>query len=61
MRWATQEHRHPYVRKNALLTIQTVYKHNEALMPDAPELVLNYMSNVQRTPRRRTHLGPSPS
>jgi len=42
-----QEHRHPYVRKNAVLTILTVYKYNENLMPDAPELIQNYLSTVR--------------
>ncbi|KAF9422277.1 coatomer subunit beta [Podila epigama] len=33
------EHRHSYVRKNAIFAIYTVYKHFDYLVPDAPELI----------------------
>ncbi|KAL7752220.1 coatomer subunit beta [Sorochytrium milnesiophthora] len=39
------EHRHPYVRKNAVLAIFSIYKYNDILIPDAPELVSNYLAN----------------
>ncbi|KAF9384089.1 coatomer subunit beta, partial [Podila verticillata] len=36
---ACLEHRHSYVRKNAIFAIYTVYKHFDYLVPDAPELI----------------------
>lgn len=36
---ANLEHRHSYVRKNAVLTVYTVYKAHPDLIPDGPELV----------------------
>ncbi|KAK0566272.1 coatomer subunit beta [Tilletia horrida] len=38
------EHRHSYVRKNAVFCIYTVFKHNEALMVDAPELIETFLA-----------------
>ena len=35
------------MRKNAVLASLTIYKHNEALIPDAPELIQNYLGNVR--------------
>ncbi|TPX35212.1 hypothetical protein SmJEL517_g02342 [Synchytrium microbalum] len=32
------EHRHAYVRKNALLAVYSIYKNHDFLIPDAPEL-----------------------
>lgn len=40
------EHRHSYVRKNAVLTVHTIYQHNEALIPDAPELIQTFIAAV---------------
>ena len=37
------EHRHSYVRKNAVFAIASIYQHSEALMPDAPELIQNFL------------------
>ncbi|KAK5114853.1 hypothetical protein LTR62_002010 [Meristemomyces frigidus] len=37
------EHRHSYVRKNAVFAIASIYQHSEALMPDAPELLQNFL------------------
>lgn len=37
------EHRHAYVRKNAVFAIASIYQHLEALIPDAPELLLNFL------------------
>jgi coatomer subunit beta len=37
------EHRHSYVRKNAVFAIASIYQYNESLMPDAPELILNFL------------------
>jgi len=33
------EHRHAYVRKNAVFAVASIYQHSEALIPDAPELI----------------------
>lgn len=33
------EHRHSYVRKNAVFAISCIYAHSESLIPDAPELI----------------------
>ncbi|KAJ3082287.1 Coatomer, beta subunit [Rhizoclosmatium globosum] len=40
---ACLEHRHSYVRKNAILAIYSMYKNFEHLIPDAPELIYNYI------------------
>lgn len=37
------EHRHSYVRRNAVLAIFTIYRNFEFLIPDAPELISNYL------------------
>ncbi|KAJ9663745.1 coatomer subunit beta [Coniosporium apollinis] len=37
------EHRHAYVRKNAVFAIASIYQHMEALIPDAPELIQNFL------------------
>ncbi|KAG9519878.1 Coatomer, beta subunit [Aureobasidium sp. EXF-12298] len=39
------EHRHSYVRKNAVFAIASIYQHNEALMPDAPELLQAFLES----------------
>jgi coatomer subunit beta len=39
------EHRHSYVRKNAVFAIASIYQHNEALMPDAPELIQAFLES----------------
>ncbi|KAK1071953.1 coatomer subunit beta [Friedmanniomyces endolithicus] len=36
---ACLEHRHSYVRKNAVFAVASIYQHSEHLMPDAPELL----------------------
>ncbi len=38
------EHRHSYVRRNAVLAIFKIYVNFEFLIPDAPELVLDFLS-----------------
>ncbi|KAI8831069.1 adaptin N terminal region-domain-containing protein [Chytriomyces cf. hyalinus JEL632] len=40
---ACLEHRHSYVRKNAILAIYSIFKNFEHLIPDAPELIHNYI------------------
>lgn len=37
------EHRHAYVRKNAVFAVSSIYHHSEALIPDAPELLQNFL------------------
>uniref|UniRef100_A0A0N4UD90 Adaptin_N domain-containing protein n=1 Tax=Dracunculus medinensis TaxID=318479 RepID=A0A0N4UD90_DRAME len=41
------EHRHSYVRRNAVLAIFTIYRNFEDLIPDAPELISNVLNNEQ--------------
>uniref|UniRef100_A0A0K8RFJ7 Coatomer subunit beta n=1 Tax=Ixodes ricinus TaxID=34613 RepID=A0A0K8RFJ7_IXORI len=40
---ACLEHRHSYVRRNAVLAIFTIYKSFDFLIPDAPELMSNFL------------------
>ncbi|KAG8438436.1 hypothetical protein GDO86_008931 [Hymenochirus boettgeri] len=42
---ACLEHRHSYVRRNAVLAIYTIYRNFEHLIPDAPELIHNFLVN----------------
>jgi len=42
---ACLEHRHSYVRKNAVYAIAAIYQHNEALMPDAPEMLQAFLES----------------
>ncbi|KAF2461095.1 adaptin N terminal region-domain-containing protein [Lineolata rhizophorae] len=37
------EHRHAYVRKNAVFAIASIYSHLESLIPDAPDLIQNFL------------------
>ncbi|KAI9881047.1 MAG: coatomer subunit beta [Pleopsidium flavum] len=37
------EHRHAYVRKNAVWAVSSIYQHSESLIPDAPELILGFL------------------
>ncbi|CAH8616244.1 unnamed protein product [Dicrocoelium dendriticum] len=41
------EHRHAYVRRNAVLAIFTIYKNFEQLIPDAPEKILHFLEQEQ--------------
>ncbi|KZV81160.1 Coatomer, beta subunit [Exidia glandulosa HHB12029] len=41
---ACLEHRHSYVRKNAILAVFTIYQTFEHLVPDAPELVHTFLA-----------------
>ncbi|KDQ63005.1 hypothetical protein JAAARDRAFT_168400 [Jaapia argillacea MUCL 33604] len=38
------EHRHSYVRKNAVFAIYTIYRSFEHLIPDAPELIQTFLA-----------------
>ncbi|XP_011270434.1 hypothetical protein CAOG_08794, partial [Capsaspora owczarzaki ATCC 30864] len=44
---ACLEHRHMYVRRNAVLAIFTIYRSSDYLIPDAPELVYNFLQAEQ--------------
>jgi coatomer subunit beta len=37
------EHRHAYVRKNAVYAIASIYQNLEQLMPDAPDLIYSFL------------------
>jgi len=39
------EHRHSYVRRNAILAIYSIYKSFQHLIPDGPELIFNFLTN----------------
>ncbi|QSL66430.1 hypothetical protein MERGE_000810 [Pneumocystis wakefieldiae] len=38
------EHRHSYVRKNAVIAIFSIYSHFPNLIPDAPDLILSFLA-----------------
>jgi len=44
---ACLEHRHSYVRRNAVMAIFTIYKNFDFLIPDAPELIANFLDGEQ--------------
>lgn len=37
------EHRHAYVRKNAVYAVSSIYQLSEALIPDAPDLIYRFL------------------
>ncbi|KAK6542173.1 coatomer subunit beta [Orbilia ellipsospora] len=39
------EHRHAYVRKNAVFAVQSIFTHFEHLIPDGPDLILTFLQN----------------
>ena len=41
------EHRHSYVRRNAVLAIYTIYSNFDFLIPDGPELIANFLEREQ--------------
>ncbi|KAG8712741.1 coatomer subunit beta [Ceratobasidium sp. 423] len=41
---ACLEHRHSYVRKNAVFAVYTTYRQHEHLIPDAPELIETFLA-----------------
>ncbi|GFR72221.1 coatomer subunit beta [Elysia marginata] len=41
------EHRHSYVRRNAVLAIYTIYRNYDFLIQDAPELIHNFLEGEQ--------------
>jgi len=44
---ACLEHRHSYVRRNAVLAIYTIYRNHDFLIADAPELIANFLEGEQ--------------
>ncbi|KNE68529.1 hypothetical protein AMAG_12700 [Allomyces macrogynus ATCC 38327] len=38
------DHRHPYVRKNAIFAVYSLYKHNQVLFPDAPTRIAELLT-----------------
>ncbi|KAI9250918.1 adaptin N terminal region-domain-containing protein [Phascolomyces articulosus] len=42
---ACLEHRHSYVRKNAVFAIGSIYRHFDFLFPDAPEVIQTFLAN----------------
>lgn len=40
---ACLEHRHAYVRKNAVFAVASIYQHSESLIPDAAELISTFL------------------
>lgn len=47
------EHRHVYVRKNAVFAIASIYQHSESLIPDAPELIYTFLEAESDTTCKR--------
>ncbi|XP_033739799.1 coatomer subunit beta-like [Pecten maximus] len=41
------EHRHSYVRRNAVLAIYTIFRNFDFLIPDAPELIAKFLETEQ--------------
>jgi coatomer subunit beta len=44
---ACLEYKHSYVRRNAVMAIFTIYKNFNFLMPDAPEIIANFLEREQ--------------
>lgn len=47
------EHRHSYVRKNAVLTVFHIYEAHQELIPDAPELIETFLYNESNPSAKR--------
>eukprot|EP01098_Paradermamoeba_levis_P006129 TRINITY_DN2544_c0_g1_i1.p1 TRINITY_DN2544_c0_g1~~TRINITY_DN2544_c0_g1_i1.p1 ORF type:complete len:934 (-),score=297.14 TRINITY_DN2544_c0_g1_i1:23-2824(-) len=47
------EHRHAYVRRNAVLAVYTIFKNFEHLLPDAPQAILNLLLSEGDTSCKR--------
>ena len=39
------DHRHAYVRKNAVWAVASIYQHSESLVPDAPDLIQTFLAS----------------
>jgi len=44
---ANLEYRHAYVRRNAVLAVYSIYKAFSFLIPDASELIFNFLNTVR--------------
>ena len=42
-----QEHRHSFVRKNAVFAVYSIYQDHESMIPDAPELLDTFLAAVR--------------
>lgn len=49
------KHEHPYVRKNAVLAVASIYRLSEDLLPDAPELIEAMLLGVRFFSVLRSH------
>lgn len=47
------DHRHAYVRKNAVMAVASIFQHSENLIPDAPELIQNFLAGESDTTCKR--------
>ncbi|KAI3382227.1 hypothetical protein SNEBB_003689 [Seison nebaliae] len=47
------QHRHSYVRRNAVLAISTIYQNFDNLIPDAADIIYNYLLDEQDMSCRR--------
>lgn len=47
------KHRHPYVKRNALMAIMSIYGVSDTLIPDAPELVRDFLNEETDEGARR--------
>ncbi|KKY27117.1 putative coatomer beta subunit [Phaeomoniella chlamydospora] len=39
------DHRHAYVRKNAVWAVASIFQHSESLVPDAPDLIQTFLAS----------------
>lgn len=47
---ANLENRHAYVKRNAVLAIFSIYNNFEYLLPDAPEVIFDFLQKVTTAP-----------
>ena len=51
------DHRHAYVRKNAVWALASVYQNAQQLIPDAPEMLFNFLVGENDTTCKRNAFG----
>lgn len=51
------EHRHAYVRKNAVWAVASIFQHSESLIPDAPELIQTFLESETDNTCKRNAFG----
>ena len=51
-----KEHKHPYVRKNAVLAVYSIFKIHQYLIPDATELIQTYIAGENDQSAKRNAL-----